>query len=320
MIDRKHRVSRSRKCWGVLVVCLVIFGCGGPSTEVSPTKAPDAPPAVATDDPSSATSYFCVGRIPFNTPSLMVKRHERLFDRLAKLMGYDRGLMVTAPDYEGVLALLRSGRVNVAWLGTVAYARAKLQGEAIVPLVCPVRNGKYTYHGAVICRKDARLEMLDSLKGKRMAFVEPDSASGYLYARDLLIKAGLRIPGDLLTREHGAVDFLGRHDSVVLAVYTGRYDAGAVYEGAVAQVFRGQPAKADELEVIALTSEIYNEPVVVRGDTPQLQRERIRSAFLSVSIEDPAEQVSMGQLEGFRHVGEGEYQGVIDSLTALRKR
>ncbi len=299
-----------RTLFTIILVALLVFtaiGCteGGtpqPTTPPMPTKT------------VKVVKTFAVGRIPFNNPSAMMEAHQPVLDGLAKALGYDRACMVTAPNYEGVLSLLLQKKIDAAWFGTVAYIRARMAGVPVEPLVCPVRKKKHSYRGAIICRKDKPYKTLTDLKGKRVAFVEPSSASGYLFPKSLLVHAGLKIPGDIVSREFGEVDFLGKHDTVVVAVYLGKYDAGAVYNGSIENVFQGDPKKSEELRTLALTEPIYNEPIIVLSSLSKERKELIKKAFLSLDytkVEAPPE---LGGLNGFEPVEAKDYDVVIKAL------
>lgn len=323
-------MNRSWLAGLLALTALAAVSCGdGPSS--TPTTVPTVPPATvaataptpvstAPATPSTWPATFAIGRIPFSTPSKMIAAHQPVLDRLAANLGVSRAVMVTAPSYSGVLQLLMAGTVDVAWLGTTAYVRARLRGALLEPLVCPVRDGRHFYRGEVISRVDSGLAGLAALKGKRVAFVEPSSASGYLFPKALMAQAGVRVPRDLLTREHGEADFLGKHDTVVTAVYLGKFDAGAVYEGAVEQTFVDDGGKMSEIVVLARTGRIFNEPVVVRADMPAATKERIKQAFLDVVITDEVRVPEMGGLEGFVSVTPSDYDVVEEALRTVRGR
>lgn len=314
----------------LVLAALLTVSCGdgppvpppspSPGPSVSPVAVPTTAVSTAAAAPSTWPATFAIGRIPFSTPSKMIAAHQPVLDRLAANLGVSRAVMVTAPSYSGVLQLLTAGTVDVAWLGTTAYVRARLRGARLEPLVCPVRDGRHFYRGEVISRVDSGLAGLAALKGKRVAFVEPSSASGYLFPKALMAQAGVRVPRDLLTREHGEADFLGKHDTVVTAVYLGKFDAGAVYEGAVEQTFVGDGGKMSEIVVLARTGRIFNEPVVVRADLPAALKERIKRAFLDVTIPEEVRVPEMGGLQGFVSVTAADYDVVEEALRTVRGR
>jgi phosphonate transport system substrate-binding protein len=240
---------------------------------------------------------FYLGRIPFVTATEVVRQSNPLLTQLAQRLGYDRVVMVLAPNYSGVLDLLLDRKVDVAWFGTEAFLDARRRGLPVDPLVVPSRHGRGWYAGEIIVRSDAKINTLADLRGKRFAFVDPQSSSGYAAPRRMLEAAGLRLPEDLKTRHPGELDFLSKHDNVVNGVLFDRFDAGAVYAGAVEDVFAKNPARRKEITVLAHTGKIPNEPIVVRSDLGAERRRRIRKAFLTLEI--PVEENLFGGVEGF---------------------
>jgi phosphonate transport system substrate-binding protein len=263
---------------------------------------------------SDREGSFTLGRIPFSNPTVMVKAHQPVLDGIAAALGKKSVYLVTAPDYKGVIQLLVDKKIDAAWVGTGDYVQAALAGIPVEPLVTPVREGKYFYHGAIICRKDREYKSLSDLKGKSVAFVEAGSASGYIFPKALFEHNGFRIPEDIVSREPGTVDFLKKHDTVTIAVYLGKYDAGAVYDKAIDNVFKNEPEKLKEMQVLALTDKIMSEPIIVRSDMDSAQKQRIKEAFLSLSFEQESMPAELGGLEGFKAVSPDMYKGVIEAL------
>lgn len=273
---------------GMALACAVWgAGCGPPPAPGgggTPSPAPTGSPG-----PEPASRTFYLGRIPYFTATEVVRGADGLLKRLATGLGYDRVAMVLAPDYEGVRDLLLDRKVDAAWLGTEVFRDARARGQPLEALVVPARYGRTWYEGVIVARADSGIAGLKDLRGKRVAFVDRFSSSGYVAPKALLEKAGIQVPGDLATRVPGEPDFLSRHDNVVNAVYFGRADAGAVYQGAVADTFARDPARAVELVEIARTGRIVNEPVVVRADLPAETKKRIADAFLGLVL-GPEEQ------------------------------
>lgn len=284
-----HRLPHTLRVL-VTLACMVVLGCG-------PREAPPRPEA-SPPPPSREERIFYLGRIPFLTATEVVKRIDPLLDDLARRLGYDRVVMVLAPNYQGVLDLLLDGKVDAAWFGTEAYMDARRRKLPIEALVVPSRRGRTWYEGNVIARSDSGLLAVSDLKGKKVAFVDPKSSSGWAAPRRLLEDAGVRVPADLLTRRPGEADFLSKHDNVVHAVYFGSFDAGAVYAGAIEDTFERDQAKILEMVVLARTGRIPNEPIVVPVNLPEERKVRVRDAFLGLDLSGDKEQV-FGGVERF---------------------
>ena len=128
-------------------------------------------------------------------------------------------------SYEELVDLLRGGRLDVAWLPPIPFAR--LDEENVVrAIVCAERGGHDSSVSVLLTRSDTSIYVLSDLRGKRIGWVDPLSAAGYVVPRTRL---SLRFPGsnELFAKE----SFFGSHAAVARAVLEGLVDVGAMYGG-----------------------------------------------------------------------------------------
>ena len=127
-----------------------------------------------------------------------------------------------APSYQEMAREVVAGSVSLAWAPPVLALDLKDRGLAD-PLAVPVRSGMLTYNTALIVRErvPARIE---ELRGKRMAWVDRDSSSGYIVPRIHLASLGCD-PRGFFSQE----TFQHSHIGVVDAVASGRVDVGATF-------------------------------------------------------------------------------------------
>ena len=87
-----------------------------------------------------------------------------------------------AADYAGVIQGLISGNLEAAELGSSGYAGLYLQApDAVEPLVTYKQvDGSTGYFSVLYVKADSAYEALEDLKGKTLAFADPNSTSGYL--------------------------------------------------------------------------------------------------------------------------------------------
>ena len=134
-----------------------------------------------------------------------------------------------ARSYDELVKLLRSGDLDVAWLPPIPFAR--LDGEAVVrALVTAERGGVDQYVSVLLARSDSSIGTVADLKGKRVGWVDPLSATGYVVPR---MRLAARFPGGATgnLRVFAAETFFGSHAAVVRAVLDGTVDVGATYGG-----------------------------------------------------------------------------------------
>ena len=185
-----------------------------------------------------------------------------------------------ATSYAGVIEAMGAGRADIGWLNSFSYVIAHQKYGVEVRLVT-VRFGLPYYRAEIIAQSASGINSLADLKGKRFAFVDPASTSGYLFPL-----AGLKKAGYDPAKFFGQTVFAGSHNNVVLAVYQGRADAGAVFEDARASVQKTLPDVMQKLKVIWKSDPIPNDTVSFRKDLPADVKDRVSTALLRFS-QDP---------------------------------
>lgn len=163
------------------------------------------------------------GLLPAEDPTLMVE----MFDGIADHIGKSLGLPVTvrvSESYNSLIEAMRSGHLEVVYVGGSQYVKMIDLGMDVVPLVLNRDTSNRTYYkSCIIVRADSDIKTLDDLRGRTFAFVTPTSTSGGVAPTYLMLKNGIDPDKDLRR-----VLFAGKHDAVYLAVKNGKVDAGAV--------------------------------------------------------------------------------------------
>jgi len=185
-----------------------------------------------------------------------------------------------ATSYAGVIEAMGAGRADIGWLNSFSYVIAHQKYGVEVRLVT-VRFGLPYYRAEIIAQSASGINSLADLKGKRFAFVDPASTSGYLFPL-----AGLKKAGYDPAKFFGQTVFAGSHNNVVLAVYQARAEAGAVFEDARASVQKTLPDVMQKLKVVWKSDPIPNDTVSFRKDLPADVKDRVSTALLRFS-QDP---------------------------------
>jgi phosphate/phosphite/phosphonate ABC transporter binding protein len=171
--------------------------------------------------------------------------------------------------YRSLIEAFGTGEVAVAWLPPIAGWQLEEAGVASV-LALPARRGSLSYCAAIFTRPDGPRRMGD-LQGSRMAWVDPDSSSGYLVPRLCLQGAGLDL-ANLFAQE----SFLMSHSAVVEAVLAGRFDAGATHCQPAAAGARPRGAWGDaDVHVLTTSGAIPNDAIVVSRSLPADVRSKL---------------------------------------------
>ncbi len=198
-----------------------------------------------------------------------VREHVRA-EFLGRLLAERLGRPVVvdiAATYEEVEEEVAAGRVDIAWATAEQCDRFELEARAVLRVV---RVGRWYYHSALLCRADQPLS-LNTLRGKRAAWVAPLNTGGHLLAARYLTSQGLP-PSEVFSEQR----FLGSYRKALLAVLDGEADVTAIYvshaDEANVRAFLAERVGADEarLTPFAFTGQTLSDGLVL---TRRLSRE-----------------------------------------------
>jgi phosphonate transport system substrate-binding protein len=225
-------------------------------------------------------------------------------------------------SYTTVIEAMGSNQVDVGWLAPFAYVLAHDKNGSQV-LLASVRQGSKTYRSQIIVRADSGINSIDDLRGKKFAFVDPASASGFLFPNALLAGRGI----DYKTFFSDTI-FAGGHDKVVIAVYNKQVDGGATFGQ---NIDTGPPTDArtlvtstlpDVLNVvkpIATTDPIPNDTVSVRQGLDDNVVKLIRDGLLYVQSTDEGKKAlrDLYGIDGLALADDRDYDSVRTAARAL---
>jgi phosphonate transport system substrate-binding protein len=232
----------------------------------------------------SAERPIKMATVPFLETGRLVKGMKDIGDYIEK----ETGLKVQSDvptSYVAVVEAVCADKLDVAWVSPLAYILAHQKCNADMQLASINSAGKTTYHGLIIARTAADIQKLDDVKGKRFAWVDPTSTSGYLYPRALLADKGIK-PSDL-----GQEVVAGGHDKVVIALMNGQVDAGAVYDDARDVVIKQFPDVKEKTRVIGQTEEIPNDGVAFNKNMPPETVKKVKDALIKLASTDEGKKV-----------------------------
>ncbi len=188
--------------------------------------------------------------------------------------------VVAAADYSDLLRLFRDKKLDMVMLSAMNCVKLSKKPPPIT-IATSTRKGSPTYLGYLVTLKEAKLNTIDSLENKRIAWVSPNSTSGYLFPRALLRHFNhdpdtFFAPNPRFGKTHRATLELLVNGEVDVAATAGSFvDPGP------------QRLVPDDVEttVVAKTARIPFDCVVLR---PELQRDlgrKISDALLALNAD-----------------------------------
>lgn len=219
------------------------------------------------------------------TPSVDAQKLTNSADSLVAYLERKTGYHVTATfptSFIAVVEAFGSGKADIAAMNTFSYILAHEKYGAKAALKVIRRDGETVYKGQFITRIDSGIDSLSDLKGKKIAYVDAASTSGYILPKALLTRNNIKTADEV---------FAMKHDNVVTMVYQKQVDAGATYYSppdkktgeildARARVVKQYPDIYEKVKIIGFTEAIPNDPFVFRGDFPENIKQELIQALL----------------------------------------
>jgi phosphonate transport system substrate-binding protein len=241
--------------------------------------------------------------------------YERLAGWLGRRLGEPAALL-DAPEAER-LRMLYDGRIHVGFLCGLPYVRSREAPDPALELLCapvmahPRYGGRAVYFTDVIVRRDSGLVAFADLRGRRYAYNDQGSSSGYAIPRDHLLRLGE-------TRGYfGEVVEAGSHQASIRLVRDGVVDASGIDSTVLELEMAQHPEIGPALRVVESIGPYPIPPVVVSARLPTGAKARLRAAFLAMH-DDPEGRAALadGLIARFVPVTDADY----DPIRAMIRR
>jgi phosphonate transport system substrate-binding protein len=201
-----------------------------------------------------------------------------------------------AGDYAGVMQGFAARQLELAGLGPLGYARIWLDTNGnIEPLVVALESdGSDSYVAVMYVRADSGITNLEGMRGRSLAWADPNSTSGFLVPRSELREAGINIDTFF-----GRTGFAGGHEQGVIAVLNRQYDGGVTWASGIGEESQGftrgnlramvdkEMLRMSDIRLIWRSRPIPNGPIGVRRDLPEPFRADMRAFHLALPTTNP---------------------------------
>ncbi|WP_136415990.1 PhnD/SsuA/transferrin family substrate-binding protein [Herbaspirillum sp. ST 5-3] len=223
-------------------------------------------------------------------------------------------VFIQRANYREVMTLMRSGKLDFAWVCGYPYVRNK---QYVNLLAVPVYKGKPTYRSYLIVpSSDVQTKSIGDLRDKVFAFSDPDSNSGYLVPVHELV--GIQ---ENAAAFFGKTFFTWSHRKVVEAVAAGVAQAGAV-DGYVWDMLAQQhPDLTAQTRVVHESAEFAFPPFVSGKAVAQADVSAMRSALMTMP-RDAAGKVLLRKLglDGFIEGNDRMYSSIAKMMHVIAEK
>ena len=257
--------------------------------------------------------------VPTNNDGSMEAKTGPFADYLSEKLGMDVEVTL-ATDYSTIVEAMASGKVDLGIMPPAAYVQARNldAAEALLSsqLVAYDEDTEQpledtytsTFKGEVLVKADSDMESLEDLKGKKIATLSPNSASGYIYPVAEMKDLGI----DPLT--DCTLTTVNDIPSEITAVLNGQQDACFVFQGA-RYVFASKFSDYDlfkDLKVLCLTEgDIPNDAIAVQPSMDDELKDKIKEVFLNMADdEEGKDAMSLWGHTGYGEADEAAYDTI----------
>lgn len=261
--------------------------------------------------------------VPTNNDGTMEAKAKPFEEYLSEKLGCEVNVTL-ATDYSTIVEAMSSGQVDIGIMPPAAYVQARNEGSAEAILTSELQDYDLetgmpaegvmsgTFKGEILVRKDSDIKTLEDLKGKKIATLSPNSASGYIYPVAEMKEAGIDPTKDCTLTTVNDIP------SEMISVLNGQLDACFVFEGA-RYVFKDKFADndiMDELRVLYYTDgDIPNDAIAVQKDMDSELKDKVKETFLNMAEDERGKDaMSLWGHKGYTDVSETAYD-TIDEYT-----
>ncbi len=254
-------------------------------------------------DRTGWASTLTFGIIPAEASLESRKRFQPLIDHLEQKLGL-KIKPYFGPDYVAVIVGMASQKLDFAYMGPLAYVQAARRGGAVAFAKENTIKTGLGYHSLIVSRADSGIKTLSDAKGKSFAFVDPESASGYLLpwlhlVRDLKIKPETYFKN---------ISFGGSHEANIESVIEGEVQVAATNDREIDVAIRdGEIKNIKALNILWTSQTIPTFPLAYRRDLPPSLQKALREAVLSFDNKKALERIG---LKSFAPATDAEYDPI----------
>lgn len=246
-----------------------------------------------------------MGFVPLKNSEKLVEDLKPISDYLSERLGV-KVEAFTASNYIGVVEGLGSGSVDFGIIPPFSSLLAQKQSNAKPILTSKGKTGKPGYTAELYVRKDSGVKSLQDVKGKKVAFVDPSSSSGYIYPGAMLVEAGLNLDKDI------SYQFSGGHDKSLQLLLNKDVDVIATFDGVEDRYAKDFPQAKTDIQKLATSDMIPGIMVTTSSKMDKELQDKLEKALRDIENDPKMKELftKMFSITGFTDVDQDAYKKV----------
>lgn len=251
------------------LACLCIFSQTG-------CKKTEPPPV------EDNRETILIGLLPEQNIFKQLDRYEPLAEYLSQKSNIHMKLIVLT-RYGNIIDNFIQAGLDGAILGSFTYALSHVRLGVEVIARPEGEDGKSTYHGLILVRKDSGIKDATQMQGKRFAFVDQGTTAGYLFPLRYFKGYGIKNYKNYLKE----VYYTGTHEDAIYDVLHGKADIAAAKNTVYERMAMDDSKITEELTVLARSPEVPENCLALRGGISETTKKKLKNTLLSMHL-DPA--------------------------------
>jgi len=271
----------------VMAALAAMLGFGAAPAAALDSRYTDADGDMVADAPTDPKQWVDPATLifaytPVEDPEVYRKVWDDFLAHMTKVTG-KRVVFFPVQSNAAQIEAMRAGRLHIAGFNTGSNPLA-VNCAGFVPFTMMAsRAGDYGYEMEIIVQADGPLRKIEDLKGRTVAFTDPNSNSGFK-APSALLKAQYNLEAN---RDFKPA-FSGKHDNSVIGVANKDYDAAAIANSVMNRMIIRKAVDGTKLRSI-YKSQTF--PTTGYGHAHNLKPElaaKVREAFATFNWEGTA--------------------------------
>lgn len=305
-----------------LLLGTAVFATGCSSSNGSSSSQTSATTSSQQSETASAggeDGVFTIAYAPNESTEQSTDARMGLANDLSEVLGCEVE-EIQASDYNAIIEALRTGKADMAYMGPLAIALG-VERAGIEPIAMKAEDGdpeKAIYHSVLVTNSaNSDINSIEDIKGKTIAFVDPDSTSGNLVPTAEIIKA---FPDDNLNSDmlhtngdfFEAVSFSGSHQAGLQAVIKGDVDVVPISDQILASEIANGNATEDDVKIIHESDAIPAEAMVIASSVDDNTKQVLKDFLTSYDNEEYFTEVIKKEGARFVDCDMSDYEPIIE--------
>lgn len=277
--------------WLSLLLLVFAGGCDS-RDEKSEWRAPTE--AVEPDTHEGPT--ITIGDVDPDTPTSRVQKIRPLADYVAAELNWhpSRVQIMVARSLDDIAVMMKEGRVDL--FVDSAFPNVEVSGEIGSTIILQsLVDGQKFYRSLIVVRLDSEVQSIQDVPGRRLAFQEEYSTSGFLVPAALMLEAGFEL---YQTDEGAPIDagrvgylFSGDEENTLAMLRKGIVEVGAISS----QDYDQLPSEVkSEFRVVHQSIDIPRKLASVRPGFDDTLLTPLREALVAIDDADRVRMVEAG--------------------------